>query len=145
MDGKIKVPEGMLKAATEHVDMKNYTGSVVFGNIKTGLEAALLWLSKNPIVPSDEQINKLWESWAVPLDPSAKGLGVYGPSRDQIRFTSIEWQRRMFFDHEPEVRPFVKAFTRAFQGVTLTTQEADYIVDEVSTVAHGWNRGQRSK
>ena len=104
-DPKIKVPDGMLKAVISKDDemYHSHNGYTRDEQERMKLESALLWLSKNPIVPTDEQINKLWESWAVPLDPSAKGLGVYGPSRDQIRFTSVEWQRRMFLAPEPEV------------------------------------------
>ena len=55
--GKIKVPDGLLKAFLGERDYESYRESngAHFAGDKEQLEAALRWLSENPIVPTDAQ------------------------------------------------------------------------------------------
>ena len=89
---KIVVPEEMLKAAV--VAIREPSGPKYRSTEEwatCGLEAALLCLSENPIVPTGEQITKMRE---------ACDLSVFAT----IGFKRIcaEWQRCMFRDPEPE-------------------------------------------
>jgi hypothetical protein len=84
---KIKVPEGMLKALLENM------GGIGQGEAtpEEALEAALRWLSENPIVPNDEQSNALWRiicGWGKTEYPTYAATIV------------VEWQRRMFLENE---------------------------------------------
>lgn len=76
---RIKVPDGMLKAAIA-ADSKDP---------KYILEAALLWASEHPQVPTDEQLDSLRKCFSR-LD---------NRDRDLI----INWQRRCFVQEEPEI------------------------------------------
>ena len=57
---KIVVPEGMLKAVMEYhdEDFPRFTMDQLV-RLRGDLEAALLWLSENPIVPSKEQVIRI--------------------------------------------------------------------------------------
>ena len=60
MSKKIVVPEGMLKAAIEaRYNGKPTPNLIHVDQVRVIVEAALLWLSDNPIVPTDEQCEKL--------------------------------------------------------------------------------------
>jgi hypothetical protein len=86
---KIVVPEGMGKAA-EQVATNASTLEIL--NI---LEAALQWLSENPIKPTDRQVDHLRRQF---LD--SRGNHV---TFDQATLLiATEWQRRMFLLAEPE-------------------------------------------
>ena len=135
---KIVVPEGMLKAGVEAVRDRSEFGfhfidnkdeARIVAQTQDTLEAALLWLSENPIVPTNEQTQGVCDSIFVGpenlLDP-----------RDAM----VEGQRRMFYAPEPEVRPFVRDIIAKFQGCTLTSVEADAIVEELRLLCHGWDR-----
>ena len=125
-DKKILVPEGMLKASVEAVRDRSEFGFHFIDNkdearivAQTGdrtvlnvtrhgteqdtLEAALLWLSENPIVPTNEQTQGVCDSIFVGpenlLDP-----------RDAM----VEWQRRMFLAPEPEVPEEIKDLVDSF-------------------------------
>lgn len=91
-DKKIVVPSGMKLAA-----LAGFEGSKSGpweAQMSDALEAALRWLSENPIVPTDGQVNRLQEQ---------KPDGV-----SWIRWTSVEYQRRMFLAPEPEAPEEVK-------------------------------------
>ena len=79
---RVVVPEGMYDAAMKYQDSGIQCGAA--------LEAALLWLSENPIVPTEEQAQYMYDG--------KNGLGHAGT----IRYCMIEWQRRMFLAPEPE-------------------------------------------
>ena len=53
------------------------------------------------------------------------------------------WLRRMFLAPEPEIRTFVKKLADGYRGVTLTPQEADFIVEQLRRVTHGWDGGAK--
>lgn len=70
---KIVVPEGMLLAAHEESVRS-------CGQIGKCLEAALLWLSDNPIVPTDDEMDIMAKEHVAP----------------NVKWMMTEWQRRMF-------------------------------------------------
>ena len=87
---KIVVPEGMLQEASDAHRRLGKMGA----QILTVLEAALRWLSENPIVPSEEQLSELWNS------------GLIDWNNFKWRDIPTLWceiQRRMFLAPEPEV------------------------------------------
>ena len=88
-DKKYVVPEGMLKAALDSA--RQTVQGCPWQELATkAVEAALLWQSENPTVPTEEQMDALFSrhSW---LD------------KDSVRFGAREWQRQMFLAPEPEV------------------------------------------
>ena len=94
---KIIVPEGMEHAVVREVFEQ--CGRVDYHpQIRVGLEAALLWLSENPIAPTDEQVEELQEY---------SFNNIHG-SKMQLVWSLFEWQRRMFLAPEPEVPEEVK-------------------------------------
>ena len=91
---KIKVPEGMLKAGRDVV----FSGIVYQGYVHDVLEAALRWLSENPIVPTEQQ--------ALAMKVSKERF-EFDPW-EWVRWGACEWQRHMFEDTEPEIPEEVK-------------------------------------
>lgn len=96
---KIKVPEGMIEAAhkaSEFTDYEREKRTLRFapGIINTILEAALLWLTEHPIVPTMAQI----EAIRCTGHPCILDGAWYAQ----------EWQRRMFLEPEPEVPEEIK-------------------------------------
>jgi hypothetical protein len=87
---KIKVPDGMLEY-----------GQKAYGNLpdnsddpcETIIEAALQCLAENPIVPTEEQAQYMYD-----------GKNGCGHSAT-IQYCMVEWQRRMFLAPEPEPDP----------------------------------------
>ena len=80
---RVKVPEGMLKAACAAND--EYSDE---GTNRRVLESALRWLSENPIVPTADDVGKILAARSVQGDfPDAGYLAIYVAS---------QWQRRMF-------------------------------------------------
>ena len=90
---KIIVPDGMLKSANDAWIACEYEK---LDAMRDALEAALLWLSENPIVPTDEQIVLLKRECPTRIE-------FY-----RFRWATAEWQRRMFLAPEPEVPEEVK-------------------------------------
>ena len=87
-ESKIVVPEKMLKAASAAM-----RGPIT--NLSDFLEAALRWLSENPIVPTREQMRSI--SDAVNREFADADTEMIECMEDLC----IEWQRRMFL--APEV------------------------------------------
>ncbi len=107
---KYVVPDGMLKAADEALSveqeqfrlwLKGSTSVPCPGEngypLLLMLRAALRWLSENPIVPTDEQINSMVDKG------SDLHWGWDSYWREHTRDWLIEWQRRMFAAPDPEV------------------------------------------
>ena len=120
----IVVPEGMLRAV--RVSYARRAGAYSEKASRGDLEAALRWLSENPIVPTKEQWNKLWQDCLS----SNCGDGNY-------KLVS-EWQRRMFL--APEVdRELVDLLWDAnpFPNIGAKTRH-----DEC--VAEAFRRGQKA-
>ena len=98
MEKKIVIPDGMLDAFEDaHVEylLKHKSDPLVpMKACIFALEAALRWLSENPIVPTMEQATEMSDSGhPCVLD------GVW---------YATEWQRRMFLALEPEAPESVK-------------------------------------
>ena len=85
---KIKIPEGMLEAAAMELSDVGFRSDVIAYDVKRMLKAALRWLSENPIVPTDAQIEEM-KIKLVPVHPHWSNIVA-------------EWQRRMFLAPEPE-------------------------------------------
>jgi len=83
-DKKIVVPQGMFKAAC----MKVYASLLDQRTIYDALEEALVWLSKNPIMPTENQIEWVWDSRT---DRESNTANV-------LKLCFIQWQRIMFDD-----------------------------------------------
>ena len=120
---KIIVPEPMLSAAE---DSGAGCGS---RSCEMILEAALRWLSENPIVPTDEQAKLLGKVYA------SNNFG--SDYHDSLKRTVVEWQRRMFLAPEPEVPEEVKDLL--WDGQTGEDEEHNRKIIEA------FNRGQKSK
>ena len=102
MEKKIVVPEEMLKSAIDGTWTQTHGNARpacsprvqadIENNIKATVEAALRWLSENPIEPTQKQSRKLYAD--VP-----QGLLV-----DEVpSWYAIVWQRRMFLAPDLEV------------------------------------------
>ena len=85
---KIVVPEGMWEAAIENclhlpIDGPDGIGALI---VECALRAALEWLSENPIIPTDEQVESILSDYADSINNTA----------DATRIVAKEFQRRMF-------------------------------------------------
>ena len=133
---KILVPEGMLKSAVDGQWKESGSPSSarnipqvakqVEDCVKAGLEAALLWLSENPIVPSKEWMDEQIMSAHHTLTTST--------------FTTrciAEWQRIMFISLKPRVPEEIEDLLEPVNDYQ-PTPSADYRILEA------FRRGQKS-
>lgn len=97
MTKKIVVPEGMLVAGVDSVARLRGMGETTREHYTAVLKAALLWLSENPIVPTERQERDLCDAW-MEAKQSQSNTFVHASA-----FGAVEWQRRMFLAPEPEV------------------------------------------
>lgn len=88
---KIVIPEGMLQAGWDAVHEANGIAGV-----STVLEAALRWLSENPILPTNLAESAIYSEWKKDHD------------LQYPLWILREWQRRMFLAPEPEVPEEIK-------------------------------------
>lgn len=111
---KYIVPEGMLKAVEGRYRMV-YSSGFNPPVVRANLEAALRWLSENPIVPTDQQEMEIYKKYISTV--SDKAYPIY---------LLKEWQRRMFLAPEPEVPEAVKdiLYVRGIAG-------ADDVIDGI--------------
>lgn len=110
---RIVVQDGMYRAA-----MKFQDSGIQFSD---ALEAALLWLAENPIVPNCEQAEELF-------------------CNKSIISVCVEWQRRMFLAPEPEVPEELKDLLDGMKYMpTLEREWATRVALE------SYRLGQRSK
>ena len=125
---KIVVPDGMLKAFKDSMDAQC---AFVVGHdaIELALEAALLWLSENPIVPDDKIAHELWKV-ALELDPDRNENG------HAAKNLVIEWQRRMFLSSEPEIPEEIKDLL--VEGIAPTLNQNHSIIE-------AYRRGKASR
>lgn len=92
---KIVIPEAMEVAARRAYEVwrntcrpeENFTNGAV-----VAVEAALRWLSENPIVPTDEQMINLQDDFRRITEAGEKQMLI-----------AVEWQRRMFLAPEPKM------------------------------------------
>lgn len=124
---KIKVPEGMLKAfhRSEAHDGLKWDDNV----LENMLEAALRWLSDNPIVPTRDDVLKMNRGWHFEVE---------------IISAITEWQRRMFLAPEPEIPEEVKdlLWSETLYAGDQKFFEAVPRINE--NVIEAFRRGQRS-
>ena len=133
MSKKIVVPEGMLKAAIEaRYNGKPTPNLIHVDQVRVIVEAALLWLSDNPIVPTDEQCEKLSTRWY----PKSS-------TKSYLEEVLVEWQCRMFLAPEPEVPEEIKDM----QGIHLESvkdqDDLNRLVIKLNIEA--FRRGKESK
>lgn len=115
---KIVVPEGMFARA--HNAHCARTGTLSDGGItQVILEAALRWLSENPIVPSEKQTDAL----ASHFSSSDELFGTFA------RWFAVEWQRRMFLAPEHEVPEEIKDLLQKFPGFGAAQDARDSIIE----------------
>jgi len=86
MSGKIVVPDGMLTAAMQAIGIPEQYKQT--HQVNKALEAALRWLSENPIVPTLDKFGPMQ------IDMRRSGLECTPWN------VAIEWQRRMFLAPE---------------------------------------------
>lgn len=143
MSEKIVVPEGMRKSATRAWLESEYEKPDV---IRISLEAALRWLSENPIVPTDTQAYDLWQSQIL--------SGKTHSDNELAKLCAVEWQRRMFLAApEPEIPPEIdpqKCPHRWQAKDDLTTAERVIYCELCGwvysrTALEAFNRGRRLK
>jgi hypothetical protein len=128
-DGKkkrIKVPGGMARAYQ----------SVLARDASTfaPLEAALLWLSKNPIVPTEKQLEDVESGW----------LGQGPLDRDSLRYGAAQFQSRMFLAPEPEPEPEVP---EEIKDLLIPRRETDRSKEEYihnAQILKAFRRGQKA-
>lgn len=124
---KYVVPEGMLKAATAG------RMAVVDSFLREmGQTAFNFTLANMPSVETDRAIVEAAMLWLISQNPDVGESAEVGT-----------WLRRTFLAPEPEIRTFVKKLADGYRGVTLTPQEADFIVEQLRYVAHGWDGGAK--
>lgn len=93
MTGKIVVPEGMIKVAEQsYCEADPRQQNNVTAAASHVLEAALRWLSENPILPASHNTCE-----EMHRTVNAKGYCCYQSA------LLAEWQRRMFLSPEPEI------------------------------------------
>ena len=125
MEKKIAIPEGMLEAAVAAVKIP-VSGQLARNQTHDILEAALRWLSENPIVPTMEQATEMSDSGhPCVLD------GVW---------YATEWQRRMFLAPEPEVPEEIKDLLWSIGGTWMQTDKKHN-----NEVAEAYRRGKEAK
>ena len=93
---KIVVPEGMLKAV-QLIAPDRLMPDIHITTVKGVLEAALCWLAKNPIVPTDEQLDELSKIASSDKAP------IQDNHNYRRRFV-VEWQLRMFLAGTGDLR-----------------------------------------
>ena len=107
---RVIVPEGMVKAAIFAWRLHPIRGYPPEDAVCKAVEAALRWLSENPIVPTMEQATEMSDSGhPCVLD------GVW---------YATEWQRRMFLAPEPEVHE----------------EDKDYVCTSCGVFHRGWTK-----
>ncbi len=108
MSNKIVVPEGMLKAVDAawinahggpHPQASPKVAKDIEDGIRFDLEAALRWLSENPIVPTMQELVSMQEAYC---------RQQMSGEHNSMVFVAVEWQRRMFLAPEPEVPEEIK-------------------------------------
>jgi hypothetical protein len=134
--GTVVVPEGMLKVAMDD------SGSQVEHDgflVELALQAALCWLSENPMVPNEDQVIAI-------LDDS-KFNGCSNEAIDVAQYVSEEWQRRMFLPPKPEVPEAIKdKLWESLVGTPLNSSITLGIAkDHDEDVLEAFRRGQNSK
>ena len=131
---KIKVPEGMLLAASE------FDPGAGEYNIEPILEAALRWMSENPILPTTADALTLLQERVASGHLSNKEYCAIPATT--IRCVIREWQRRMFLAPEPEV-PEVPEVPEAVKDLMdILGTKCSYVT--YLSIIEAYRRGQKS-
>lgn len=124
------VPVGMINAAWVAVGAKmKECVDKGYGNrpaelhvARIAVEAALRWLSENPVIPSQDEIGKKFPEWSA--------------SSFQAQKVIMWWQRHMFL--APESNWVDDVIETAPTGYTPTHEELDKIWNHIFRAGHGW-------
>lgn len=135
---KYVLPNGMERAAWDAMDAHAKVHGPAVGcvlgsmcSLTAGLEAALRWLSENPITPTKQQLQEMYDSPGCPKE------GTYVP----VPYYLCEWQRRMYLAPEPEVPEAVEDLmhkNRKPYTVDCTPEAQD------QRILEAYRRGQKS-
>lgn len=92
---KIVVPEGMINAVDAALSLeRGWRHELPAGIARDAtLQAALRWMSENPIVPTEQQA----------LDMATGCKFDSFENWELVRWGACEWQRRMFLAPDPEI------------------------------------------
>lgn len=93
---EVQIPDGMMKAVKSKFPDREMS-DVHIVTVKGVLEAALRWLSENPILPTAEQLYSTIGKLPVAM------CDIVWTERDRAMIA--EWQRIMFLALEPELKP----------------------------------------
>jgi hypothetical protein len=151
MEKKIQVPEGMLKAGIEawrmDLPLSTFPSVTAANTTQMILEAALRWLSRNPILPTVEQACVL-RRFSLSVDQSYNARETTAAACMGV---AVEWQLIMFLAPEPEVPEAIKDLLENHDAVHygFTSDTAKKAILEayrrgqnsVRDVAAPWNRG----
>jgi hypothetical protein len=96
------------------------------------IEAALRWLSENPIVPTTGDVLGLLQERV--LSGRLSEEEYCGIPATTIKCVMREWQRRMFLAPEPV---FDATLGGALLGRTFTREQANAIKNIIDTAVHG--------
>ena len=135
---KYIVPEGMLKAARSAWNRSITRQERTPGDI-TILEAALLWLSKNPMCPTHAEVESILAM--------VQFQSLRGTSLDGLQDFAAMWQRRCFLAPEPEVPEAIKSLIFPTpQGIPVVIADNSVTVQvEVNNrILEAYRRGKES-
>lgn len=141
---KIVVPEGMLKATVVSYNSKTnelgYRYVIDRYVMEAAIEAALRWLSDNPIVPTVEQGMSLMNY----LSPAGTREWNQAMWIDFIGAGCAEWQRRMFLAPEPETPEEIKDL---LLSISPTDSRDAYFRPDIynERILEAYRRGQKGK
>lgn len=131
---KIKIPEGMLKAAQDALiaGWKNHSPQGYDATVVT--EAALLWQRENVQRPTDREFGELVNACRESI-----GKEAWEKSTEWMRAGVLchEWIRRMY--DAPEPNPVVTRVKETLTGCTLTAGDAVELMDFVRSCARPEN------
>jgi len=137
---KIKVPEGMLEAAMR----ASLEAGLAIGpstELRIPIEAALRWLSENPIEPSLEQSAILRDLACV----VSAGYGTHDPTAAAAAAVAMEWQRRMFLAPEPEVPEEISIDAEILYQDTMHRKQAEATSLLEKALLEAFNRGKATR
>jgi len=93
--------------------------------VREVVSSVLIFLSENPMVPTDEQIKKL-----APWLPDFHSSKI-----ERVRRTIVEWQRECFLAPDQEESAYMRV-VKALGAVTLSREEGNRIVEYVGGAIH---------
>jgi hypothetical protein len=131
---KYIVPQGMLDAARKELSDVGFRKDVICYDAERMLEAALRWLSENPIVPNDEQAQCLWISQILE--------GNTYSDQELARFCVVDWQRCMFLA-PPEPDQLEEIEDLLWRNKVITPSD-ETIEENDRRIVEAFRRGQKA-